>query len=304
VKRLRQNDGQLSLVCSDRNITKIFEITGLDRVFTIHATREEALGRRRRVRARVRATGPRRGAVGHSSPPVAARRGIPTSGSSATARRCSQEVRQCHTLAAAGTKGQVGPESRRRVPRSRARTASDTRRSRASSEPDRLPDHEAGSRACRACRPPSAGRRRRLPLRRQSVAPEQPPRRRRTAPPATTGGGTPRRREARRQAERASSTPPAAAAATRSPTPGSTGNVARTSTIAKPSEGARPRARHERPGRDAVVQGPAERRRDPGRRRTYASSARQVGAAGAAQRCASRSTTTCVIGTSKRSARD
>jgi len=44
VKRLRQNEGQLSLVCSDRNITKIFEITGLDRVYTIHATREEALG--------------------------------------------------------------------------------------------------------------------------------------------------------------------------------------------------------------------------------------------------------------------
>jgi len=43
VKRLRTNDGQLSLVCSDRNIVKIFEITGLDRVFTIHPTREEAL---------------------------------------------------------------------------------------------------------------------------------------------------------------------------------------------------------------------------------------------------------------------
>ena len=42
VKRLRTNDGQLSLVCSDRNITKIFEITGLDRVFTIHGTRDEA----------------------------------------------------------------------------------------------------------------------------------------------------------------------------------------------------------------------------------------------------------------------
>ena len=28
VKRLRTNEGQLSLVCSDRNITKIFEITG------------------------------------------------------------------------------------------------------------------------------------------------------------------------------------------------------------------------------------------------------------------------------------
>jgi anti-sigma B factor antagonist len=43
VKRLRTNDGQLSLVCSDRNITKIFEITGLDRVFTIYPTRAEAV---------------------------------------------------------------------------------------------------------------------------------------------------------------------------------------------------------------------------------------------------------------------
>ena len=43
VKRLRSNDGQLSLVCSDRNITKIFEITGLDRVFTIYPTRNEAV---------------------------------------------------------------------------------------------------------------------------------------------------------------------------------------------------------------------------------------------------------------------
>ena len=43
VKRLRTNEGQLALVCSDRNITKIFEITGLDRVFTIHETRDAAL---------------------------------------------------------------------------------------------------------------------------------------------------------------------------------------------------------------------------------------------------------------------
>jgi anti-sigma B factor antagonist len=45
VKRLRTNEGQLSLVCSDRNITKIFEITGLDRVFTIYPTRDEAVAR-------------------------------------------------------------------------------------------------------------------------------------------------------------------------------------------------------------------------------------------------------------------
>ena len=43
VKRLRPTGGQLSLVCSDRNITKIFEITGLDRVFPIYASRTEAV---------------------------------------------------------------------------------------------------------------------------------------------------------------------------------------------------------------------------------------------------------------------
>jgi anti-sigma B factor antagonist len=43
VKRLRPEGGQLSIVCDDRNITKIFEITGLNRVFPIHADRAGAL---------------------------------------------------------------------------------------------------------------------------------------------------------------------------------------------------------------------------------------------------------------------
>jgi anti-sigma B factor antagonist len=43
VKRLRANDGQLTLVSTDRNITKIFEITGLDRVFTIYPSRDDAV---------------------------------------------------------------------------------------------------------------------------------------------------------------------------------------------------------------------------------------------------------------------
>jgi anti-sigma B factor antagonist len=43
VKRLRPEGGSLTLVCTDQNICKIFEITGLDRVFTIHGSREEAL---------------------------------------------------------------------------------------------------------------------------------------------------------------------------------------------------------------------------------------------------------------------
>jgi anti-sigma B factor antagonist len=43
VKRLRPAGGSLALVCTDPNICKIFEITGLDRVFPIHENRQEAL---------------------------------------------------------------------------------------------------------------------------------------------------------------------------------------------------------------------------------------------------------------------
>jgi anti-sigma B factor antagonist len=43
LKRLRLKDGRLALVITDRNILKIFEITGLDRVFSIHELRAEAL---------------------------------------------------------------------------------------------------------------------------------------------------------------------------------------------------------------------------------------------------------------------
>jgi anti-sigma B factor antagonist len=45
VRRLRPTGGSLALVCTDENIRKIFEITGLDRVFPIATTREEALER-------------------------------------------------------------------------------------------------------------------------------------------------------------------------------------------------------------------------------------------------------------------
>jgi anti-sigma B factor antagonist len=45
VKRLRPSGGTLLLVVTDRNIRKIFEITLLDRVFSIFETRAEALAR-------------------------------------------------------------------------------------------------------------------------------------------------------------------------------------------------------------------------------------------------------------------
>jgi anti-sigma B factor antagonist len=43
LKRLRPAGGELSIVCPDPNIRKIFQITLLDRVFSIFETRENAL---------------------------------------------------------------------------------------------------------------------------------------------------------------------------------------------------------------------------------------------------------------------
>jgi anti-sigma B factor antagonist len=42
-KRVRPQNGTLDIVCADENITRIFEITGLDRIFGIYATRDDAL---------------------------------------------------------------------------------------------------------------------------------------------------------------------------------------------------------------------------------------------------------------------
>ncbi|MEA2285995.1 MAG: anti-sigma factor antagonist [Solirubrobacteraceae bacterium] len=44
VKRLRSRDGVLTIVNTDPNIAKTFEITGLDQIFTIRGTRDQAVG--------------------------------------------------------------------------------------------------------------------------------------------------------------------------------------------------------------------------------------------------------------------
>ena len=43
VKRLRSRDGALVIVNVDQNIAKTFEITGLDQIFPISGTRDEAV---------------------------------------------------------------------------------------------------------------------------------------------------------------------------------------------------------------------------------------------------------------------
>ena len=43
LKRVRSHEGTLRLVCSQEKILKVFRITGLTKVFPIHATLEEAL---------------------------------------------------------------------------------------------------------------------------------------------------------------------------------------------------------------------------------------------------------------------
>ncbi len=43
LKRVRTLDGELTLVCDEPRILKVFEITGLTKVFTMHATVDEAV---------------------------------------------------------------------------------------------------------------------------------------------------------------------------------------------------------------------------------------------------------------------
>lgn len=44
LKRVRINDGDLRLVCSDQRVRKIFDITGLDKVFQILGSVEASVG--------------------------------------------------------------------------------------------------------------------------------------------------------------------------------------------------------------------------------------------------------------------
>jgi len=43
LKRLRSHDGDLTLVCTHQRILKVFEITGLTKVFSIYGTVDEAV---------------------------------------------------------------------------------------------------------------------------------------------------------------------------------------------------------------------------------------------------------------------
>lgn len=45
LKRLRERNGTLDLICPNQRIKRIFEITGLDKIFDIFSTEEEALGK-------------------------------------------------------------------------------------------------------------------------------------------------------------------------------------------------------------------------------------------------------------------
>jgi anti-sigma B factor antagonist len=44
LKRVRAHDGSLTLVCTQERILKVFRITGLTKVFPIHASVADALG--------------------------------------------------------------------------------------------------------------------------------------------------------------------------------------------------------------------------------------------------------------------
>ena len=50
-RRLRARDGSLDLVCPHERVLKVFRITGLDNVFDIHSSVEEATSKRAAAKA-------------------------------------------------------------------------------------------------------------------------------------------------------------------------------------------------------------------------------------------------------------
>ena len=48
-KRLKMSVGELLVVCGEPSVRRIFQVTLLDRVFTIYETRDEALEHLRRA---------------------------------------------------------------------------------------------------------------------------------------------------------------------------------------------------------------------------------------------------------------
>ncbi len=44
LKGMRQAGGRMALICSAESVLKVFTVTGLDRVFAIHASVAEAVG--------------------------------------------------------------------------------------------------------------------------------------------------------------------------------------------------------------------------------------------------------------------
>ncbi|HEY3265686.1 MAG TPA: STAS domain-containing protein [Armatimonadota bacterium] len=45
LKRVSEHGGEMKIVCNNPQIVKVFEITGLDKVFAIHRTLDSALGK-------------------------------------------------------------------------------------------------------------------------------------------------------------------------------------------------------------------------------------------------------------------
>ena len=114
VKRLREKGGTLSIVCSDRNITKIFEITGLTAFSpSIRPAPRPSRGLtpKKLPRSRAAAAAAMLGAVLAAA--GCGTGGVDTSSNVAGGKELFvSKCGSCHTLADAGTTGKVGPGPR------------------------------------------------------------------------------------------------------------------------------------------------------------------------------------------------
>ena len=214
------------------------------------------------------------------------------------ARSCSSGLRLVPHARRRRHDGADRPEPRLRVrpvAHRRARRGHDPA---GRARPDRLPGHDARRRARPGCPRTSSPARTRTtsrPTSRRSPASTRAAEPMRPGEPAEAGSRPAGRRTARR-----SSRPAGCSGCHTLAAAGSNGTVGPNLDDAKPSKELVDRPRHERPGRDAVVQGPAERGADRGVADVRLRERRQVAPAGRREPARPRSTTTCVTGTSKR----
>lgn len=72
VRHLAPRGGRVAVVCRDRNVLKVLQVTGVDRMLAVHPSFADAMAAEARPRTGIRQVDPRGGDSGAAPPPLKA----------------------------------------------------------------------------------------------------------------------------------------------------------------------------------------------------------------------------------------